>query len=104
MGGTVTMGYGYLETSTLKRVVSLILFNVVLVAVQVNGQTWIGSTYWTSRYSSDGISYADRNVYWSDSTNGEKAYGRTNQYGSTCSSCTCATGVLDCSAASVTTL
>ena len=79
----------------------ILVFTILLVKIQV-GFAWDGFSYWNGRYSADGISYTDLawwQGYWNDGTNGRHAYGRTNQGGQSCGSCTCSGTAVDCSAA-----
>jgi len=83
---------------------SLSLF-LVFVCIVVVETTWSGATYWTSRYSSDGISYSDNSdsgILWNHLSNGRHAYEPSNLAGSSCGSCTCTADVIDCSSASST--
>ena len=82
----------------------IFVFFVLLFVLRVES-TWLGYSYWTQRYSSDGISYSDdidSGIWWNDHTNGRRFYEPSNQWGTSCGGCKCTSSVIDCSSASAT--
>lgn len=82
-----------------------VIFVILSVHVLTVSSTWYGHNYWTTRYSTDGVSYTDdteSGILWNDGTNGRRAYEPSNQGGSSCGGCQCSAGVIDCSSASST--
>ena len=67
--------------------------------------SWLGATYWSSRYSDDELVYRDdpdSGILWNDYIKGRRGYEPRTVTGSSCGSCICSSTVIDCSSASGT--